>query len=121
MWTGNSRAGGWSFLGMLATIQFAGDKRGRSRRGGGNVASCRRRAKGNAARQGEWARGRGGEGETAGLLCRKNGLMAKADKKTEKKSASKSKEEPQRLVSENRKARFRFEILDTLECGIQLT
>jgi len=26
-----------------------------------------------------------------------------------------------RLVSENRKARFRFEILDTLECGIQLT
>lgn len=43
--------------------------------------------------------------------------MAKADKKTTAK-----KIEPEvRLVSENRKARFRFEILDTLECGIQLT
>lgn len=43
--------------------------------------------------------------------------MAKGDKKQSGKPA-----EPQvRLVSENRKARFRFEILETLECGIQLT
>src|SRR6478752_10545705 len=43
--------------------------------------------------------------------------MAKGDKKKSGKTA-----EPEvRLVSENRKARFRFEILDTLECGIQLT
>jgi SsrA-binding protein len=47
--------------------------------------------------------------------------MTKGDKKGEKKHGGKPKEEPQRLVSENRKARFRFEILDTLECGIQLT
>lgn len=46
-----------------------------------------------------------------------NGGMAKVEKKKTTKSA-----EPEvRLVSENRKARFRFEILDTLECGIQLT
>jgi SsrA-binding protein len=43
--------------------------------------------------------------------------MAKGDKKT----AGKKSEPEIRLVSENRKARFRFEILDTLECGIQLT
>jgi SsrA-binding protein len=42
--------------------------------------------------------------------------MAKADK-----AKPKAKEPEIRLVSENRKARFRFEILDTLECGIQLT
>mgnify|MGYP003557510459 CR=1 FL=1 len=43
--------------------------------------------------------------------------MAKSDKKTPAK-----KNEPEiRLVSENRKARFRFDIIDTLECGIQLT
>src|SRR5947208_15299265 len=42
--------------------------------------------------------------------------MAKGDKKT----AGTAKDEI-RLVSENRKARFRFEILDTLECGVQLT
>lgn len=50
-------------------------------------------------------------------------VMAKAEKKPDKKSAQaagKAKQES-RLVSENRKARFRFEILDTLECGIQLT
>jgi SsrA-binding protein len=41
--------------------------------------------------------------------------------KAEKKSAAKTAEAPVRLVSENRKARFRFEIMDTLECGIQLT
>jgi SsrA-binding protein len=43
--------------------------------------------------------------------------MAKGDKK----QAGKTKESAVRLVSENRKARHRFEILDTLECGIQLT
>src|SRR5438093_5622793 len=43
--------------------------------------------------------------------------MAKGDKK----KAVKAKEPEVRLVSENRKARYRFEILDTLECGIQLT
>src|SRR5437762_13693858 len=36
------------------------------------------------------------------------------------KQTGKPKEAPTRLVSENRKARFRFEILDTLECGIML-
>ena len=41
--------------------------------------------------------------------------------KTEKKSGGKQKEPEGRLVSENRKARHRFEIVDTLECGIQLT
>jgi SsrA-binding protein len=40
--------------------------------------------------------------------------------KTEKKGDS-QREAASRLVSENRKARHRFEILDTLECGIQLT
>src|SRR6476661_11144142 len=43
--------------------------------------------------------------------------MAKGDKK----HAAKAKEPEIRLVSENRKARFRFEILESLECGIQLT
>ena len=62
------------------------------------------------------------EGETDGLLCRTKDRMAKGDKKGEKKKpGGKPQEEVQRLVSENRKARFRFEILDTLECGIQLT
>jgi SsrA-binding protein len=42
--------------------------------------------------------------------------MAKAEKKGDSKRESET-----RLVSENRKARHRFEILDTLECGIQLT
>jgi SsrA-binding protein len=41
--------------------------------------------------------------------------------KAEKKQAGKPKELESKLVSENRKARFRFEVLDTLECGIQLT
>jgi len=43
--------------------------------------------------------------------------MAKGDKKT----SGKAGEQEVRLVSENRKARHRFEILETLECGIQLT
>ena len=42
--------------------------------------------------------------------------MAKGDKK----KAGKAPEPEIRLVAENRKARFRFEILDSLECGIQL-
>jgi len=41
--------------------------------------------------------------------------------KSEKKSIPKAKPEEFRLVSENRKARHRFEVLETLECGIQLT
>src|SRR5262245_49350916 len=40
--------------------------------------------------------------------------------KSEKKPTTKTKQPEIRLVSENRKARHRFEILDTLECGIQL-
>ncbi len=44
--------------------------------------------------------------------------MAKTDKKT--KPPAKGKEPEVRLVAENRKARFRFEILDTLECGVAL-
>src|SRR5262245_35240694 len=38
-----------------------------------------------------------------------------------KKQPSKAKEPEHKLVAENRKARFRFEILDSLECGVQLT
>ena len=41
--------------------------------------------------------------------------------KAEKKQTGRAKEAEVKLVSENRKARFRFEILDTLECGVQLT
>jgi SsrA-binding protein len=48
--------------------------------------------------------------------------MAKGDKKQSGKNQSAKNKEPEiRLVSENRKARHRFEILDSLECGIQLT
>src|SRR5687768_10234072 len=36
------------------------------------------------------------------------------------KSAAKSQEPVARVVAENRKARFRFEILDSLECGVVL-
>jgi SsrA-binding protein len=42
--------------------------------------------------------------------------MAKAEKKQ-----TKPMDRPERLVAENRKARHRFEVLDTLECGMQLT
>jgi SsrA-binding protein len=49
-----------------------------------------------------------------------NDAMAK-DSKTKKKAAAKKAEPEQRLVAENRKARHRFEILESLECGIQLT
>jgi SsrA-binding protein len=42
--------------------------------------------------------------------------MAKADKKT----AAKKTEPEGKLVADNRKARFNYEILDSLECGIQL-
>jgi SsrA-binding protein len=38
-----------------------------------------------------------------------------------KKQSAKTKADEIRLVSENRKARHRFEVLDSLECGIQLT
>jgi SsrA-binding protein len=44
--------------------------------------------------------------------------MSKTAKKVA--AAAKPKEAAVRLVAENRKARFRFEILDTLECGIAL-
>jgi SsrA-binding protein len=49
--------------------------------------------------------------------------MAKREQQgaSKRQVAEKPREEIQRVVSENRKARFRFEILDTLECGIQLT
>jgi SsrA-binding protein len=45
--------------------------------------------------------------------------MSKSAKKPNK-PAAKPKEAEVRLVSENRKARHRFEILNTLECGIAL-
>lgn len=41
--------------------------------------------------------------------------------KAEKQKSSAPRQQEVRLVSENRKARHRFEVLDTLECGIQLT
>jgi SsrA-binding protein len=44
--------------------------------------------------------------------------MAKSDKKPAK--TGKPKEPEVRLVAENRKAKFRFEILDSIECGIVL-
>lgn len=44
--------------------------------------------------------------------------MAKSDKKRGK--PAKAKEPEGKLVADNRKARFNYEILDTLECGIQL-
>jgi SsrA-binding protein len=49
--------------------------------------------------------------------------MAKSAKPTAKqpaKAAAKAPEAAVRTVAENRKARFRFEILDSLECGIAL-
>jgi len=45
--------------------------------------------------------------------------MAKSDKKGSK-PAAKAAEPFRDIVSENRKALFRFEVLDTLECGIAL-
>ena len=45
--------------------------------------------------------------------------MPKTDKKTARPAAP-AKDAPMRIVAENRKARFRFEILDSLECGIAL-
>src|SRR5688572_7911234 len=49
--------------------------------------------------------------------------MAKGEKKGEKKKSpgGKPQQDVERLVAENRKARHRFEIMDSLECGIQLT
>jgi SsrA-binding protein len=50
--------------------------------------------------------------------------MAKGEKKTGGKTGGKAGDKPaavQHVVSENRKARFRFEIIDSLECGVQLT
>src|SRR5438105_14967139 len=41
--------------------------------------------------------------------------------KIEKKHGGKQKEPEVRVVTENRKAKHRFEILETLECGVQLT
>lgn len=41
--------------------------------------------------------------------------------KAAKKPSAKAGEKQERLVAENRKARHRFEILETLECGVQLT
>ena len=45
--------------------------------------------------------------------------MSKTDKQPSK-TAAKAHEPAARVVAENRKARFRFEILDSLECGIAL-
>ncbi|MCI0357664.1 MAG: SsrA-binding protein SmpB [Planctomycetaceae bacterium] len=45
--------------------------------------------------------------------------MAKTEKKTAQRAAS-THEQAARVVAENRKARFRFEILDSIECGIVL-
>jgi SsrA-binding protein len=44
--------------------------------------------------------------------------MAKADKK---KPTAKQPETVQKVVADNRKARFNYEIIDSLECGIVLT
>lgn len=47
--------------------------------------------------------------------------MAKSDKKSGKPTKATAKAEAQRVVADNRKARFQYEIMDSLECGIQLT
>ena len=47
--------------------------------------------------------------------------MAKSDKKSGKPTKASAKAEAGRVVSDNRKARFQYEIMDSLECGIQLT
>jgi SsrA-binding protein len=52
--------------------------------------------------------------------------MAKSSKTTAKSAAGSKGAKPgataeMRIVAENRKARFQYEILDSLECGIQLT
>ena len=46
--------------------------------------------------------------------------MPSDKKKPDKKAAEKKKELPVKLVADNRKARFNYEILDSLECGIVL-
>ena len=47
--------------------------------------------------------------------------MAQAEKKKIDKKAEKGKKPlPEKLVADNRKARFNYEILDSLECGIAL-
>jgi SsrA-binding protein len=46
--------------------------------------------------------------------------MTKSKKGAAKGSAASGSQKPERLVAENRKARHRFDILQTLECGIVL-
>jgi SsrA-binding protein len=46
--------------------------------------------------------------------------MTKSKKGGAKRSAASGTQKPERLVAENRKARHRFDILETLECGIVL-
>ncbi|MBC7853791.1 MAG: SsrA-binding protein SmpB [Pirellulaceae bacterium] len=46
--------------------------------------------------------------------------MPSNKKKPDKKDAEKKRELPEKLVADNRKARFNYEILDSLECGIIL-
>jgi len=41
-------------------------------------------------------------------------------KSTKKKAAARAHNPNERVVSENRKARYRFTVLDTLECGVAL-
>ena len=41
-------------------------------------------------------------------------------KKQKSKAAAKSDDKNERLIANNRKARHNYEVLDTLECGIQL-
>src|SRR4051794_507293 len=41
-------------------------------------------------------------------------------KKSDKKAGENKKELPVKLVSDNRKAKFNYEIMDSLECGIAL-
>ena len=47
-------------------------------------------------------------------MCAKKSPTAKAGKKSAPESSS------DRMIAENRKARHRFLVLDTLECGIEL-
>jgi len=46
--------------------------------------------------------------------------MPSHKKKSDKKPDEKKRELPEKLVADNRKARFNYEILDSLECGIVL-
>ncbi len=61
-----------------------------------------------------------GRGAPGGASVRERATARTMTKKDSKKKKSTPDNPNERLVAENRKARHKFEILDTLECGIAL-